>query len=148
MRNELSTINNDNINDYIMIDANNFIKKTPFYIAIDNDFDTEFLEELLKKGADINIGQLRNNCYQNRPPLSNAIKKSRGVKMIRFLLENGADPNFLETSTWKTPLDYLYTNKSYSSLEKEIIKKMLLGKEAKTYIELSDWNKFTEVELN
>ena len=36
MRNELSTINNDNINDYIMIDTNNFIKKTPFYIAIDS----------------------------------------------------------------------------------------------------------------
>lgn len=122
------------INDYILTNPGSLEEQTPLYIAINNNCTIDYLDKLIKKGADINKGRVINGYYQNRSPLCNAIVKSMDVNMIKYLLENGAEPNFIENSIWRTPLDYLINNSTYSEPDKMQIEKWLLEKGAKTYI--------------
>ena len=51
-------------------------------------------------------------------------------------LKNKADINHIETSLWYTPLDYLINNKTYTPVDKENIKKLLLKNNAKTFMDI------------
>ena len=129
-------LNINNINKYITINNVCIIQETPLYMAIKNDRSIEFLDILFNYGADINKGRIKNEFYQDQPPLSAAIEMSKGEEIIKYLIKKGANINYVENSTWRTPLDYLNDNKTYDPIVKKSILKMLLDKEAKTYNEL------------
>ena len=69
--------------------------------------DYERFEELLENGLDINSRGPYNNLFI-LPPLMNT-----NITTVRFLLENGIDPNILDINNL-TPLDYVYRLPSMS----------------------------------
>ena len=132
----INDYNCDNINDYVITDKINLVKETPLQLAINNNCSIDILDILLRKGADINKGKVINEVYQNQCPLSNAINNSMGEPIIKWFLDNNADINHIETSLWYTPLDYLINNKTYTPVDKENIKKLLLKNNAKTFMDI------------
>ena len=126
----------DNVNDYIATDPANLTKATAFYILLSQDCSIALLDRLLRKGANINKGRVKNGVYQDQPPLSAAIEQGKGEEILQYLIEKGADINYVETSIWRTPLDYLNENNTYYPIVKKRVLQMFLDKGAKTYLEL------------
>ena len=126
----------DNINQYIATDDANLIQATPFYIALSKDCSTALLDRLIECGANINKGRIKNGVYQDQPPLSGAIEQGKGEEILQYLIEKGADINYVETSIWRTPLDYLMNDNTYYPIVKKRILRMFLDKGARTYLEL------------
>ena len=111
--------NSDNINDYITTDEANLTRATPFYILLSQDCSIALLDRLLRKGANINKGRIKNEVYQDQPPLSAAIEEGKGEEILLYLIEKGADINYVENSIWRTPLDYLNENNTYYPIVKK-----------------------------
>ena len=128
--------NSDNINDYITTDETYLTQATPFYIALSKDCSIALLDRLIECGANINKGRVKNGVYQDQPPLSAAIEQGKGEEILQYLIEKGADINYVETSIWRTPLDYLIKNNTYYPIVKKRVLQMFLDKGAKTYLEL------------
>lgn len=111
--------NSDNINQYIAADEDHLTQATPFYIALSKDCSTVLLDRLIECGANINKGRIKNGVYQDQPPLSGAIEQGKGEEILQYLIEKGADINYVETSIWRTPLDYLMNDNTYYPIVKK-----------------------------
>lgn len=73
--------------------------------ACRKDSSTRRIKKLLKYGADINCEVWSFDCQCNTTPLKAACGNNKYYGIVKFLLENGADPNFTGEWNRSTPLD-------------------------------------------